>query len=31
MQIKKYIIWFDFPYGRTYYKESFIDTTSRRR
>ena len=27
MQMKKYVIWFDFPYGRTYYKESFIDTS----
>lgn len=28
MKQNKYIIWFEFPYGKTYYKDSYIDTMS---
>lgn len=27
MNMKKYIIWFDFPFGKTYYRNSYIDTS----
>lgn len=26
--MKRYIVWFDFPYGRTYLKGSFIDDSN---
>lgn len=26
--MKRYIVWFDFPYGRTYLKDSFIDDSN---